>query len=311
MKVLRNIALIIAGAILLFLVSFLISGTALVRGKNLRVPFDGDTSRSGIIDDRNIIEPDEEERLNKLIKERSAKLEMNIVIFVSGTKLYDYETKNFTANTYDKLMGKEFTDGMLYYMDFSGKRPAYDYLWVSGSAAIIFPHNISEVTDKIIPYLPPSSKQNISQYDVIPGIEHFLDVISSYVENYSTNYLRYEEDKENKIYFFDTGKEFYVSKRPGPRLSLNLFGAFMVGYITMLIIYFVTKHRYKFKDKTDARIYVANGKTVFTERSDVFIREHTTRVKIESSSGGHSGGGHHGGGGGGHSGGGRGGGSHR
>lgn len=277
-------------------------------GKNLRVPYDGDTSRSKLIDDRDIISSIEEKRLNKLIKEYSAKLEMNIIIYVSGTRFSDSNTKSFTANTYDELMGQEFTDGLLYYMDFSGKTPAYDYLWVSGSAATIFPHDISEVTDKIVPYLPPSSKKDITQFDIIPGIEHFLEVADSYVSSYSQSDLHYEVDSENDYYFFDTGEEFYVTKRLAPGVRFVWFmAAYIISLITTLIVYFVIKKKYKFKDKTDPGIYVARGETVYSVNSDTFIRAYTTKTSIQSSSGG---GGHHGGGGG-HSGGGRGGGSHR
>ena len=279
-------------------------------GKNLRVPYDGDTSRSQLIDDRDIIDSDEEKRLNKLIKEHSKKLEMNIIIFVSGTPVSDSRTKDFAADTYEALMEEANTDGLLYYMDFSGKKPAYDYLWVSGSAATIFPHDISEVTDKIIPYLPSSSKANITQKDIIPGIEYFLEVAESYVDSYSQSDLHYEKDPDKGLYFFDTGEEFYVSKRlaPGARF-IRFMIAYFVSLITTLVVYFIVKSKYKFKDKTDPGIYIARGETVYSVKTDTFIRSYTTKTSLQSSSGG--GGGHRSGGGGGHSGGGRGGGSHR
>ena len=120
--------------------------------------------------------------------------------------------------------------------------------------------------------------------------------------------MHYEQDTANGIYFFDTGSEFYVTKRPAPGSIFKRFIiASILGYIVMLIVYFTTKSKYKFKDKTNPGIYVAKGETTFSEKSDTFIRTYTTKTKIESSSGG---GGHRSGGGG-HSGGHRSGGSHR
>lgn len=276
------------------------------RGKNLRVPFDGDSSRSHIVDDRDILSKKTEDSLNKLVREYSDKLQMNIFIFVSGTKHSDSDTDSFAANTYNKLAGEDYTDGCIYYMDFSGKKPAYDYMWVSGKAGIIFPSDISEVTDKVVPYLPPSSKQNITEEDVVPGIKKYLEIISDYVDDYSQSDLRYETDPVNDLYFYDTGSDYYCTKNkaPGARFVVFMY-SYAIGLIMSLILYFIIKSKYKFKDKTSPGIYVANGRTNFTVKTDTFIREYTTKTKIESSSGG----GH--GGGGGHSGGGRGGGSHR
>ena len=307
----RNFFLIIFGFIIIAAFSFAICHLSVFHGKNLRVPFDGDTSRSHIVDNKEILSNETETRLNKLVREYSEKLQMNIFIYVSGTKYSDSQTESFAANTYNELAGEDFTDGCIYYLDFSGKRPAYDYLWVSGKAGIIYPDNLSEVTDKVVPYLPPSSKKNITEDDVVPGIEHFLMIIENYYNKYSQSFFRYTEDEQNKLYFFDTGSEYYCTKKMAPGARVSVFmTSLSFGYILALVIYFIVKHKYKFKDKTNPSIYVAKGETNFRERSDIFIREYTTKTKIETNSGSH-GGGHRGGGGGGHSGGGRGGGSHR
>lgn len=306
-NVLGTVLFIILTPVFIIAFSNFIVGWDGFYGKNLRVPFDGDTSRSCVIDDRDILSDAEEKELNELIRKSSAELEMNIIIFVSGTKHSDAATADFAANTYDQLMGKEYFDGVLYYMDFSGKRPAYDYLDCTGKAAVIYGENPSAITDAVVPYLPPSSKQDITSADVIPGIEQFLKVLSRYNSNYSYSRLFYTKDAQNGIYFYDNGTEFCATKKmaPGKRLIMFLISGFL-GYIIMILIYFITKSKYKFKDKTNPNIYVSKGETTYSENSDVFIRTYTTKTKIESSSGG---GGHHGGGG--HSGGHVGGGSHR
>ena len=74
----------------------------------------------------------------------------------------------------------------------------------------------------------------------------------------------------------------------------------LCGIVIALIMFFSIKSTYKFKKSCDSSVYVERNETDFTVRDDRFIRQYTTKTKIESSSssGGshHSGGGSHGGG---------------
>lgn len=84
------------------------------------------------------------------------------------------------------------------------------------------------------------------------------------------------------------------------------FGGLVIGLIAALITFFAVKSHYKFKSALSPTTYINRKNLVFHNQYDHFVREYTTKVKIESSSGG--GGGSRGGGGrssGGHGGGGR------
>lgn len=85
-----------------------------------------------------------------------------------------------------------------------------------------------------------------------------------------------------------------------------IFVAFILAVVGFLITILVIKKSYKNKGVPSASIYVNRSQDGFklTRSDDVFVREYTTSVKLESSSGGRSGSSHH------SSGGGRGGGRH-
>ena len=77
-----------------------------------------------------------------------------------------------------------------------------------------------------------------------------------------------------------------------------------------LVVYFSIKSQYKFKTTPSPTTYVCHNKVKMDVQTDTFLREYTTKTKIETSSGGgggRSGGGssHHSSGGSSHGGGGR------
>jgi len=306
-KILRCILDMVLLFIVIVVVSSALASIPSFRGKNLRVPFNGDTSKSCLVDDREIFDSATEKELNSMIRSYSDKLGMNIVVFVSGTRVSDDDTPDFTANTYDSMMGEEFTDGVLLYLDFSGKSPAYDYLSCSGKACVIYGEKPSDITDKLGSYLPASGHSYTAD-DIAPAIKEFCQILDDYDSKYKTRKFFYTKDSENGIYFFDTGKDFYATKEPAPGMRRTvLIISFTIGAIIGYIIYFVTRRKYRFKNKTNPSIYVSHEMSNFTEKSDTFIRTYVSKTKIETSSGGGS----RGGGGGGHSGGHVGGGSHR
>lgn len=73
------------------------------------------------------------------------------------------------------------------------------------------------------------------------------------------------------------------------------------GAVIALIVCLVIAHRYKSLEKVSPRNYIAENETHFTVKQDRYVRQYTSKVKIESSSGGggsthiSSGGGTHGG----------------
>jgi len=300
----ENVFLAILKCIALFIVlivlSYVLATLPAFRGKNLRVPYNKDEAVATVMDDRGLFDSKQIKELNKTLRSCSEELEMNIIVYVSGTAISDDETADFAINTYNYELGKENVDGLILYLDFSSKHPAYDVLSCMGKSGIIFDKDEREkILDEVGAYLP-SSDFEPEPNEIKTAIEQFCLIIATHNDNYKTSKLAFDTDKETHLYCFDTGSEFYVTKQMAPgALFIRFILSFGLGFIIAVIVYFVAKSKYKFKNKTNPSVYVSSDRSAFSEKSDTFIRTYTTKHKIESSSsgGGHrSGGGHSGGG---------------
>lgn len=267
----------------------------------------GDSSKSKVIDNYGFFDDDMLKAMNLLVQQSSEKLEMNICIFIADDayKMTDYETECFADDTYDEMYGED-TDGVFYFMDFTGEKPAYDYISTSGKAVLFYESYTEKIFDAIAPNLPPSGLGDYSGYsdDIASAISQFLTQIDYY---YGNKNLKYYHDESSDKYFYYKNDELVISDKPPfvKRLKILLF-AVPAGLITALIYFFATKSKYKFKASANPVVYVSHDETNFTQRDDRFIRTYTTKTKIESSSsssgshgssGGHSHSGGHGGGG--------------
>ncbi len=269
--------------------------------------FDGNSENSHILDSADKIE--NPEKLEKLVQETSEKLRMNIYIYIAGDAdryRSDYEIECFADDFYDELYGED-TDGVFYYMDLSGRSPAYDYISTSGKAVLIYQKNIKKMFDNINKYLPPSG-QTVYAEDIQNAVQAFLSVLDSYGNTKPKPFEYYHDESSGKYMFMKNG-EFVVSEHKPFLFNIALLAVCIVaGLIVAVIVFFVTKYRYRFKKSQNSSVYVKRDKTVFSRKTDTFIRTYTTKRKIETNSGGSRSGG---GGGHSHSGGHGGGGSHR
>lgn len=249
------------------------------------------------------------EGLTMLVQEKAEKLDMNIYIYIAGRECIgysDYRTECFSDDSYDEIYGED-TDGVFYFMDFSGKKPAYDYISTSGKAVLMYEDNIQSIHKACQALMPPSSVSDYSEYtdDVANAVGQFLSQLDYYYKEKPSGYYH---DSSSDKYFYYKGDDLQITY--GPPLSVRmmpLIFAVPAGIVAAFIFYLVTKSKYKFKTSANPVNYVSHDETQFTRREDRFIRTYTTKTKIERSSGGSSGGG----GGHSHSGGHGGGGSHR
>ena len=264
-----------------------------------------DSSPSGITDENGIFrdDPAELERLSKIVRETSAKLDLNILIFLpDSTKKYytDDDVRDFTANKYNDTFG-EFTDGLLYYIDISGKSPACDDIAKSGKASLVYTEDICQnIFYALDEYLPPSYGPVYPEH-ITNAVEHFCSLLETNYSESRASEPYYDATADVPTYtYYRNGKTYITkSKPPAKKLFICIVGE-LTGGLTALIIFLCTKGKYKFKSKTNPGIYLNNQDVHFIEKSDVLIRSYVTKHKIESSSGG-GGGGFRGGGGGGHS----------
>ncbi len=261
----------------------------------------GDASASKFIDNVDFFSDSEEAEINKKVQETAGELEMNILILAAGYEYYmsDDQTEIFSDSSYDTTYGVD-TDGVFFFMDFTGKKPAYDYISPSGKAMIFYKDNIDSILNAVWSYLP-SSDSDYTQHtdDIKDGIYCFLGQLSEYYDSDSSYYDEYSD----RYYYMEDEEVVITRSKPlAVRLKALLF-AVPIGAIAGLIFFFATKYHYKFKTSANPNVYVSHEDTRFIHREDRFIRTYTTKTKIESSSGGSRSGGGGGGG--------RGGGGHR
>lgn len=252
-----------------------------------------DPSKSGIDDNYGFFDDDMLDGLTMLVQDKAEQLDMNIYVYIAGSECKgysDYKTECFADDSYDEIYGED-TDGVFYFMDFSGKKPAYDYISTSGKAVLMYEENVQSIHDVCQSIMPPSSVEDYSEYtdDVANAISQFLTQLDYYYDEEPSGY--YHDESSDK-YFYYKGNDLQVTYSPPLSLRMRpLIVAIPVGVIVAFIFYFATKTKYKFKTSANPNAYISHGKTQFTRKDDRFIRTYTTKTKIEHDSGGSSGGG--------------------
>jgi hypothetical protein len=201
----------------------------------------GDASQSKFVDDVDYFSDSEEQEINEKIQETAQELEMNILVLAAGSNYYmsDSATEEFCDDSYDSTFGNN-TDGVFFFMDFTGKQPAYDYISTSGKAVLFYQDDLdNESMINMIHRFLPSSDLDASLYtdDIAEGIYCFLDQLESRQDGPS---YYYDPDSD---YYFTYGKngELEVSKNKPLRARLKAFiFALPIGLIAGIIYFFVT-----------------------------------------------------------------------
>lgn len=302
----RNVKQIISAWITMLAVMVILPMSVLNAGaaENMHKGWDGNSGKSGLWDGAGLYDSSEYMEISELISRYSQKLEMNIFIYIGGKndRMSDAQTQVFSDHYYENTFG-QYTDGIFYFMDFTGKSPAYDYMFMSGRAVLQYDSHRDSIFNYLDNWLPSSGKEDYSVYkdDIRDAIEAFLERLDYYSDaSPKDNYY----DSGNGEYYYYKGKELYITSAMPVSYRLRpLVFAVPIGIIAAVIYYFVMKSTYKFKPSANPSVYVSSEETRFKRREDRFIRTYTTKTKIESSSsgggggGGHSGGGHGSGGG--------------
>ena len=274
--------------------------------ENSAAGWSGDSSLSGVEDEADMFRehPEALDLLQEDVKKASQSLQMNIYILIAGPehRMSDSEVEKFCDEAYDRRFGND-TDGVFLFIDMTGKRPAYDYLSTAGTAILFYQDNVDAILDAACSYLPSSDSVTESEdysYDVKYTIESFLRQLESYQEDFRSG-LKYYYDPDTHKYIYYFNGELKITKFKPPAVYLKALAIALVGGgIVHLITYFVAKSNYKFKAKTDPKIYLSREETRFNFRDDHLLRSNTTKTYISSNSSGgghHSGGGHRSGGG--------------
>ena len=293
--------------VLLTILIYIVSIPALIFGnykfanafssENLYKGFDGDSSKSGVIDENGLFNNDKEslDDLNKLVRECSEELKMNIIIYLpdsSRSSYSDDRVRDFTGRTYVDMFGR-YTDGLLYYIDISGKRPACDDIAKSGKANLIYDDDVCQSIFKVLDKHLPSSSQTVYPDHIKNGVNSFCNQLKKYDSDFSPTKIKYfhakggSEKDDPDVYVYMKGDEYRITESKAIGLKfIILTVSELIGFLTALITYLLVKRHYKFKSAANPSVYVARERSNLTDRSDVLVRSYVTKHKIEKSSGG-------------------------
>lgn len=269
---------------------------------NTAAGWSGDSARSCVIDDVGVYKDYGYalDKLNEEIKEYSERMQMNICVFIAGPdhRMSDSAEVQFCKDEYTERFGAD-TDGVFFFIDMSGKKPAYDYLATSGKAILFYQENVDDILDSACTFLPSSDSYSADadyHADVSFAIREFWHQLEKYRDYFRAG-LKYYYDSNTRKYIYYFNGELRITKFKPPAIYLRaLLIALVGGGITNLITFFVAKRNYKFKSKTNPNIYLSKEESRFSTKDDIFLRTHTSKSHIPQSSGG-SGGGHRSGGG--------------
>ncbi len=266
------------------------------------------TGNAVLYDEAERLSASEYDKCLAKLQEAADETGMNVGMVLGSQMRSDYTIQSLADTSYDQLFGPN-TDGLLYYMDLSGQASPYDYISTCGMGQMYYTNDtrsdrINAIFDEVFPYLYPSGSE-----DVVGAIGEFAEQVTLYYHAGVPYHYYVYDDVYNEYYYVEDGKLAASSRRPyinTESLLVMTAGGFIVGLIAALITFFAVKAHYKFKSALAPTTYINRKNLTFHNQYDRFVRQYTSRVKIESSSGGGGGGG--GGGGsssGGHGGGGR------
>ena len=272
-----------------------------------------DPMNSFLVDDAEMLSDEEEEELTGIIRETAEYIDMNILVYVSGTAIggEDEDTQKYCEGLCKEFYDME-DDSIVLYMDLAGHGDTsyapYDYIYTRNRARFYYPGEEDNCDDDIVadifsdmnPYLP---RGNEDPYNAIQMFTNALEYYYSHGPS-DLNYY-YIKDTGKYVSMKSDGSLVHSDSRPKEWGKWILIGTVM-SLIVTLITFFCIKSHYKFKSAPSSLEYLRRDNIKMGERSDIFIRKYQIRTKRSSSSGGGGGGG-----GGGTSSGGGGGGNHR
>lgn len=220
---------------------------------------------AGIIDDAGLYTESQLQELEARQEEVANHTGWNIAVVTTNTGFGESNRMaavDYAENYYEELFGSLNEDGILYLVDLDWR-----HIVLCG-----------EVDTE---YFDQTRKD--AMHDMVEELYQNYDDVGSLEALYN-----------NLEAYYDAGP-YYTSSFIYGKSIFSVGAFFLCGLIAAIIAIVSVISSYKFKYTPSANAYLDGSKTNFYRRSDRFIREFTTKTKIESSSGGgggSSGGGH-------------------
>lgn len=223
----------------------------------------------GIFDIADLLSDSEESKLTSQAKSTAKSIGMNVAVVVIDDLVGKTEI-TYANDFYDDEFGPD-TDGVLLLVNLDS---GIDRISTSGKA-------LNYYSDSTLELMYDEMQDAMSNYDIYNEARIFMEQCVKY----------YNAGIPDKHYVYDEITGEIISENDEGYNSTVILAGLFYGFVAAIICVVVVIRRYKFHAKTSATNYVCKDKTNFTLKTDNFIREYTTKTKIESnsSSGGGSG----------------------
>lgn len=224
----------------------------------------------GIDDQAGLYSDSQLSQLEERQKEVADYTGWNIAVVTTNTGFGENNLNDaidYAENYYEDAFGSLNETGILYLIDLDWR-----HIVLCGEVDTVYFNNARKNT------MHDACEARYQDYDDVGNLETFYNYLVKYYDaGPYTNDANYDPDDSyynNTVDYSDSGSSF----------SFGM--AFICGLIGAVITVIVVFSNYKFHHKPSANAYLDNGKVNFYRRSDRFVREFTTRTKIESSSSG-------------------------
>jgi uncharacterized membrane protein YgcG len=275
-----------------------------------------DATDSLIVDDAGLLTDAEEASLTQDIQDTADTIDMNILVYVSGTRVSRSQTQNYCESLCAQTFDMD-EDSVVYYMDLSGHTDLsyspYDFIYTRHLARFYYTdesYGGSNRIDRIFESLDPFLTRG--EEDIPDAVDEFLYMLEYYYAGGADEDYYYYVPDTGMYMVFDPyeEEEYAVYDKPDGMSTASAYGlacliSFGIALIISIITFFGIRSHYRFKTAPSSLAYLSIPQMRMGPRVDRLIgTRHTRTVHVENHSGGGGGGFHgtsSGGGGGGHS----------
>jgi len=251
-------------------------------------------SNVGLYCEENFFTPETVNELNKRIQDTSRNIDMYVAVLIydkNGNGLEDDTVISKARSKYIELFEPNTTenaDGAMLVLNMSTK---FIHVLTSGMGEMYF-YNGSD--DPRSETMVENLKPYLRSGDNVGAVKRFCsDLEYFYAKGLPKDSYTYNKGN-GKYQYMQDGKIVTADKLPfgyGVNFKAAVGVSLVVGALVALIALAIIKSRYKLKKSLDPSNYISNKETNFYENNDIFLRTHTTKVRIDSDSGGGGGGG--------------------
>ena len=227
----------------------------------------------------------QEQELTDLLTETANDIECNVGVVLTDD-LGGKSDRKYADDFLDSTFGLGSSAIVLLYNDDRSNMNYTDRISANGRGTDLYGGKTDAIFDRVYAGSLGVKKDVYPASDYYESIENFCRYLSSH-KGSGAGGSPYESDFDISFDSADIANIAYVFIMPA-----------IIGLVVSISVTANVCARYKKKKPLTAAAYINSGRTKYLNKTDIFVREYTTHVRISSSS--HSSGGGHRSGGGGH-----------